>query len=172
MTIWQRFQDPVWKSQAEKLQHKNAGGTWQVEKTDDKKTKQHKNRTNQFLMSKGLNEEKLFKEANVTDIALMNDILKMEVIDYISDHKVPHFNHLKNQVLVKKQALTDEQLQQLSYILQNAQRKQLNAKTKEKRAIHRTKKTYEQYKANIENCVYKYKTKKTLGTDSGNISGT
>lgn len=164
MNVWRKFEDSVWRKQAEQLQHKNAGGTWQVERTDTKKVKQHKNRTNQFLMSKGLNEEKLFKEANVTDIALMNDILKMEVIDYISDKKIAHFNHLKNQVLVKKQALTDSQLEQLSFILYNAQRKQ-------SRTIHRTKKTYEQYKANIENCVYKYKTKKTLGTDSGNISG-
>lgn len=159
-TVWQRFQDPAWRKAAEQKQHKNIGMAWDIKTTDTKKEKQHKIRTKQFLMTKGLNEEKMLNEANPMDIALMNDIIKMEVIDYISDKKIAHFNHLKNQVLVKKQALTDDQLQQLSYILQNAQRKQ-------NRANHRVNKTYEEYKMNIENSVYKYKTKQTLGKDLG-----
>lgn len=151
MTIWQKFEDPVWRSAAEKRKHTGIGGTWQVESTDSREVRKHKRQTQKFLKNKGLTEETLFTAASPQDIALFHDILKMNVIGWISAKKIAHFNHLKNQVLIKRRALTEEELKQLSYILYNANRKKL-------RQIHSTeKKTYEQHKEYIEKSVYRYK---------------
>ena len=148
MTIWQRFQDPTWRSQAEKLQHKNAGGTWQVERTDDKKVKQHKLRVTDFLFKSNLTEELLLKHPTPDDVKFFQDIRRCDIWDYFDPSDMAKIAHMEKRIVRQFKSLTEKDLKVLNDSISRAKR--LQHKDIKRIGAMMGKENYENYKQEVK----------------------
>ncbi len=122
MTIWQKFEDPIWRSEAEKRQHSGVGGTWKVEKTDDKKTRQHKLRVTDFLFKSNLTEELLLKHPTPDDVKLFQDLRKNTLWDYFDSSDISKLANIENKVVRQLKSLTEENLKFINDCISRAKR--------------------------------------------------
>lgn len=124
MTIWQKFEDPIWRKQAEQRKHTGIGGTWQVEKTDDKKTRQHKLRVTDFLFKSNLFEELLLKHPTPDDVKLFQDLRKNTLWDYFDSSDISKLACIESKVVRQLKSLTEQNLKFINDSISRAKRLQ------------------------------------------------
>lgn len=121
-SVWQRFDDPTWRQAAEQRQHKDIGGSWQVAKTDNKKTKQHKLRVKDWLFKNNLTEELLLNHPSPDDVKLFQDIRLSCVYDYFDPSDIAQLGALEERVIIRRQSLTKIHLEKINNSVKRAQR--------------------------------------------------
>lgn len=143
MTIWQRFEDPVWRKAAEQKKHTGIGGTWQVERTDTKKQRQHKQKVTDFLFKSNLTEELLLKHPNPDHVKFFQDIRQMAIWDYFDASDISKLAHIERKVVRELKSLTEQNLKFINDSISRAKRlqhhnlKRVQGGDKDKREIYK-----------------------------------
>jgi hypothetical protein len=146
MTIWQRFEDPVWRKAAEQKKHTGFGGTWQIERTDTKKQRQHKQKVTDFLFKSNLTEELLLKHPNPDHVKFFQDIRQMAIWDYFDASDISKLSHIERKVVRELKSLTEQNLKFINDSISRAKRLQHH----NVKRITNGKKSYEDYKLQVK----------------------
>lgn len=110
MTIWKKFEDPVWRKQAEQKTHKGIGGTWKVERTDTKKQRQHKLKVTDFLFKSNLTEELLLKHPTPDHVKLFQDLRNNILWDYFDPSDLAKLTNIERKVVRDLKSLSQANL--------------------------------------------------------------
>lgn len=124
MTIWTKFEDPVWRKQAEQKTHKGIGGTWSKEPGDTKKEKQHKLKVTDFLFKSNLTEELLLKHPSPDDVKFFQDIRQMAIWDYFDASDISKLCSIERKVVRQLKSLTEQNLKFIHDSISRAKRLQ------------------------------------------------
>lgn len=148
MNVWRKFEDSVWRKQAEQLQHKNAGGTWQVEKTDDKQTKQHKLKIKDWLFKSNLTEELLLNHPTPDDVKLFQDLRRCDIWNYFDPSDICKISGIEAHVIHNRKSLNDKQLKKINDCITRAKR--LKHRELRRVGMYSGKENYEKYKQEVK----------------------
>ncbi len=143
MTIWSKFEDPVWRKQAEQYQHKDAGGTWKVDKKDHPLLKKHKLKVTDFLFKSNLTEELLLKHPTPDDVKFFQDLRNNTLWDYFDASDITKLSHIEGKVVRQLKSLTEQNLKFINDSISRAKRlqhhnlKRVQGGDKDKREIYK-----------------------------------
>jgi hypothetical protein len=124
MTIWSKFEDPVWRKQAEQKTHKGIGGTWAKEDKDTKKEKQHKLKVTDFLFKSNLTEELLLKHPSPDDVKFFQDLRKSSLWDYFDASDISKLSRIEYHIVRQYKSLTEQNLKFINDGISRAKRLQ------------------------------------------------
>jgi hypothetical protein len=104
--VWNKFQDPAWRTAAEQRPQGSLGSVWNITKTDTKQERQHKLTVKDWLFKNNLTEELLLNHPSPDDIKLLQEIRRSHIYDYFTPSDISMLGAVEDLVVLKRRSLS------------------------------------------------------------------
>lgn len=148
MSVWQRFEDPVWRKAAEQQRQGLRDSTWALTDEDTKKERQHKLRVKDWLFKNNLTEELLLNHPSPDDVIIFREIRLSSLFDYFTPSDIACIGALEEQIIIRRKSLNNKHRQKLEQAVIRAQR--LQARNLKRLGTLNGKSAYQKYKKEIQ----------------------
>lgn len=147
MTVWQKFQDPVWQQAAKSRPQGSLGTVWHITKTDTRPEREHKLRVKDWLFKNNLTEELLLNHPSPDDVKLLRELRISHLHDYFTPSDIAYIGQVESQVVLKRLSLKITQRARLEQAVIRADR--LYKRQLKRQGTLDGKNSYENYKKQI-----------------------